>query len=112
MALHASCIVRAILTAIHRLQQLMIRYQAFVFRKTRNGHGHDHCCVDGRLQVLHQALVTQPRSNEPQSDMLLCKMKCGHGLLLLADVRVHHECHSRRILAFCRTRCFCFLLSR
>jgi len=77
----------------------MTRHQAFVFRKIRNGHGHHHCCVNGRSQVLHQTLVTQPQSNEPQSDMLLCKMKRGHGLLLLADVRVHHECHSRRFLA-------------
>lgn len=68
MALHASCTVRAILMAIHHLQQLMVRHQAFVFRKIRHGCGHDHCCVDGRLQVLHQAPVTQPRSNEPQSD--------------------------------------------
>lgn len=112
MALHASCTVRAILMAIHHLQQFMTRHQALVFRKIRDAYGHDHCCVDGRLQVLHQALVTQPRSNEPQSDMLLCKMKCGYGLLLLADVRVHHECHFRRILVFCRTRLFFFLLAR
>ena len=43
--------------------------------------------------------------------MLLCKMKRGHGLLLLANVRVHHKCHSRRILAFCRTRFLLFCLS-
>jgi hypothetical protein len=68
-----------------------------------------HCCVNGGVQVLHQALVTQSRSNEPQSDMLLCKMKFGHGLLLLADVRVHHECHSRRFLAFCRIQYLLFV---
>ena len=68
-----------------------------------------HCCVDGGVQVLHQALVTQPRSNEPQSDMLLCKMKFGHGLLLFADVRVHRECHSRRFLAFCRIQYLLFV---